>query len=83
MSGEYLGGDNDGQSGSAVATSEDISITKHGVHGDKDILLSDNGTLHQRKNVISSSDPEMGIDQNQHCNHNTLDDNQGKFMQIV
>ena len=84
MSGEYIGR-NDGQSGAAVATSEDISISKRGINGDKNTLLDDNGTLHQRKNITSCSDPEIGpaLNQEQNLNDNNIIDNQGIHFKLM
>ena len=78
MSGEYVD-THDNQSGGAVATSEDISVSKRGINGDKDTLLDMNGTIHQRKNTVSNSDPEAGITQNDVHNHhhNPVLDNEG------
>ena len=50
----------DNEIGGAVATSEDISVSRRGIDGDKDNLIDcSEGNLFKRKNV--SSDPEAGI----------------------
>jgi hypothetical protein len=78
MSGEHQD-THDNQSGGAVATSEDITVSKRGINGDKDTLLDMNGTIHQRKTTVSNSDPETGIIQNEGHNqhHNPVLDNEG------
>ena len=46
--------------GGAIATSEDISVSKRGIDGDKDNLIDcSEDNLFKRRNV--SSDPEAGI----------------------
>ena len=46
--------------GSAIATSEDISVSRRGIDGDKDNLIEcSEGNLFKRRNILS--DPEAGI----------------------
>ena len=84
MSVDYLGANGD-ELGGAVVTSEDISIPKKGINGDKDTLLDTNGTLHQRKNITSVHDPEAGVvgndDQNYH--HNPILDPEGIILNVA
>ena len=50
----------DNEIGSAIATSEDISVSRRGIDGDKDNLIEcSEGNLFKRRNILS--DPEAGI----------------------
>ena len=68
MSDKYLP-NTDEQSGSSVVTSEEISITKRGISGDKENLIDINETLKHRKNATKGLDPEMGIVTNEDLTH--------------
>ena len=71
--------DNETHSGGAIATSEDISISKKGISGDKDNLLDSDYTLFKRRNNLS--DPEAGNVTNEEgvYNHNNLSGNEGNY----
>ena len=50
----------DNEIGSAIATSEDVSVSRRGIDGDKDNLIEcSEGNLFKRRNILS--DPEAGI----------------------
>ena len=65
----------DNEIGGAIATSEDISVSKRGIDGDKDNLIDcSEDNLFKRRNV--SSDPEAGIvnrQENDYSQNNVID----------